>query len=147
MFGLDDKGLIMLIAAIILCLQIILAIVQFLYRFWDKKNTRIIIDSINGTVTEKVKSFDPHLERAKQSHEWIHQMKNQADVKDKAGLPLIYRNTVVEEMQLEMVKLTRTVASTQKYIARNIKEVSTKIDTHGKDCIQQFNTLDKKIHT
>ena len=52
----------------------------------------------------------------------------------------------MEETQLELAKLTRTVASTQEYIAKRVEELGYDIKHHKDDCKSQFNVLDKKIH-
>ena len=137
---------IFLFGSIILGLQIVLAIVQFMYRVWDKRHTREIITALQGSITDSVQTFDPHVERSKQAHQWLYQMKEQNGVKDSAGLPLIYRSTCMEETQLELVKLTHTIADTQRYIASTVKKVAVGIDAHKDECKAQFNQLDKKIH-
>lgn len=147
---------------------IVLAALQFLYRYWDKKDTKEIaeilksnIELIIKTVDEGVKSFDPHIERTKLTHEWAFQLKEAHLVKDSTGLPLMYRNVQTENTMEELVKIAHKTAQTELHISeilRNIKGsqneqlhkielLSEKIESHQKVCTQQYNELKDKGHS
>lgn len=126
---------------IFITLSIALVIVQFLYRIWDKKDNKEIITAIgNG-----LKSFEPQLERTKKIYAVVKDLKATYSVKDEDGRPLIYMPKEIIETQRELVKLTHTVALTQKYMAELLGRVEEKLTVHGESCKDQFNRLDKKV--
>lgn len=145
-----------------LIMGLILAALQFLYRYWDKQDTKEIakmleksINRIVLTVNEGVHSFDPHVERAKLTHEWMYQMKETQSVKDSTGLPLIYRNVTAENTLEELVKIAHKSATTEMHISeilKNIEERQTKqeekieklsdrVEQHQSTCTKQYNDL------
>jgi len=153
-------------AQVLLLLAIVLAVVQFISRRWEKKDTKEIVSvisdqndrmikvfaeqnkSVMKTVNVGIKSFDPHVERTKLSHEWLYNIKEQVSQKDSAGSPLIYRNTHVDNTIEELVKLTHTIATSQLNIVELMKRTDTrtdkvleKIGDHQAICTKQFNNL------
>jgi len=151
MFGLDDKEMVMLCGFVILSLQIVLAMIQFIYRMWDKKNTGIIIasnmsttkeviDAVNGVFT----SISPHIERTKKTHEMVHQMQQQNGVQVD-GLPLIYRNVKLEAAFIMNAENLKNSNETLKHVASIVEKMDSKLDTHKDTCKEQFGKVDKSL--
>ena len=126
---------------LILSLGIILAIVQFLYRVWDKKDNKQIIKAI----ADGVSSFDKHIERTKRTYGIVRDMQKQHDIRDDDGRPMWFMPKEIMETQRELVKLTSIVANTQREMIKLVEKIEAKIDHHQEQCQFQFNTLDKKI--
>lgn len=155
---------------LIVILGCILAALQFLYRWWDKQDTKEIIKAFNkqsikiinssneqsikiiDTVNDGIKSFDPHIERTKSTHEWIFALHEQHKATDANGVPLVFRNVHAENIMDELVKLAHTTTTTQLHISKildkmevKFDDVGTQISKHQGICTKQFNKLKEKM--
>lgn len=151
----SDKDFVVVVA-------VILMVLQFLYRLWDKKDNKAVLEAI----TAGLKSFDPHLDMGKHTHSMIEELKNMHDVKDEDGRIVWYMPKELIDNQRDIVKLTHTLATTQKSITALLSRMEErderyqmrledkidahqerlegKIDAHQANCQQQFQQLDKK---
>lgn len=136
--GFTDKEWLALLGVIILVLQ-------FLYRLWDKRDNAAIIDALRTqhemtmeVISKSVESFTPHVELNKRTFGIVKELKTIHDVRDTDGRPMIYTPREFMETQRELVALTHTVATTQKFIG-NIFE------RHERQCRLQHDELKIKL--
>lgn len=161
-------------AELLLILALILACVQFLYRVWDKKDNKLILDAMaarhnamleimntnNTAVLVSIKavteSFTPHLEQGKRTFGILKDLKGMHDIRDDDGRPLWYMPKEIIETQRELTRLTHTVATTQKHIARIIEKQDTAIQAghekieamliaHQDICKNQYHQLKENM--
>jgi Mg2+ and Co2+ transporter CorA len=125
----------------VIVMAVLLMVIQFLYRLWDKKDNKLIIEAIG----KGIDSFAPHIERTKRTYGIVRDLKRMHDVRDDDGRPIWYMPKEIIETQRELVKLTHVVATTQQHMAGLIERMDVKIDEHKNECKSQFNQLDKKI--
>ena len=157
-------------AAFLLILALVLAVVQFLYRIWDKKDNKLILDAmavshasmlelmsennaaVLTSIKQAVENFSPVTAMTKRTFGVIKDLKGMHEVRDDDGRPLWYMPKEIIETQRELTKLTHTVATTQKHIARIIEKQDTMMTTnhdkiesivvkHSDTCKEQFHTL------
>lgn len=165
--GLSDAEVLLILAAVLAC-------IQFLYRIWDKKDNKLILDAMtsrhnaaleimntnNSAVLISIKtatdSFSPYLEQGKRTFGILKDLKSMHDIRDDDGRPLWYMPKEIIETQRELTKLTHTVATTQKHIARIIEKQNAtilagheKIEalllTHQDACKNQYHQLKEGI--
>lgn len=115
-------------------------VMQFLYRWWDKKDNEQLLKAIS----QGIASFEPHVERTKQTNGIVKALKALHDVHDDDGRPLIYMPKEIIETQREMVKLTHKMAMIQGQQVHLLERMDQKIDDHKAECKNQFTQLDKK---
>lgn len=161
-------------AELLLILAMVLACVQFLYRVWDKKDNKLILDAMasrhtatlelmntnNSAVLISIRtateSFTPHLEQGKRTFGILKDLKGMHDIRDEDGRPLWYMPKEIIETQRELAKLTHTVATTQKHIARIIEKqdiaiqsghdkIEAMLNTHQEACKNQYHQLKESI--
>lgn len=166
--SMTDKQFFVLLAAA-------LALVQVLYRIWDKKESKEVIAAIktsneatlsaiheNSTATleaikETIKTFGPHLERGRKTYGIVRELKGMHDVRDDDGRPMWYMPREIIEMQRELTQMTHTVATTQKHIARILEKQSHDITIghekiekvlaeHQESCKNQYHTIREKMN-
>ena len=126
---------------IFILLAVALAVAQFLYRFWDKKDTAILLKAFS----ESVKSFDPHIERTKQTLTLVKELNHMHDQRDSDGRPMWYTPKENLDGQRELIKLSALVAETQKQMLALMARMDVKIDDHKITCVRQYSDLDKKV--
>lgn len=113
-----------------------LVIIQFLYRVWDKKDSKAVIDSmtasnekilktlgdnnasIMGVINESLKQFAPHLERNRKILGMVQELQAMHNVRDEDGRFIWYMPKEIIETLRELTKLTNVVANTQENIAK-----------------------------
>lgn len=133
-------------------LAAIVFVIQFLYRLWDKKDNKEILSSISSVVSH----FDEHVERTKDSRSLLKDLHKMHHAVDEDGRPLVYMPKELLETQREIVKLTHTVATTQKHMARLFEKFESTISSnasrmeaaliqHSETCKNQFHELDKTL--
>lgn len=116
----------------------ILAGLQIIYRWIDKKNIKDIKDTINAGIS----SFEPHIERTRRIEG---EMKNVSHITE-----------VILSTQQELIKLSETVASTQKIMFRLLEKhgekinmdmtrVEDKLVSHQESCKDQHQTTREVI--
>ncbi len=163
-------------AELLLILALVLACVQFLYRVWDKKDNKLILDAmatrhentlelmdINNTailnsIKATTESFTPHLERSKRTFGLLKELKGLHEVRDEDGRPMWYMPKEIIETQRELTSMTHTIATTQKHIARIIErqdlemkaghdKIESIVAKHAESCKDQFHTLKDQVKT
>jgi hypothetical protein len=123
-----------------LVIGVALVILQFLYRYWDKKDNKEIIRAISVAVSH----FGPHVENTKRTYGIVKDLKRMHDVRDDDGRPIWYMPKEIIETQRKIVELIQVQAATQDQVVRLLARMDEKIDEHKADCKNQFNQLDKK---
>jgi septal ring factor EnvC (AmiA/AmiB activator) len=133
---------------IILLATLFLVGLQWLYRIWEKRDNKAIIDSFSTSFKEALESFQPTVERSKRTFGIVQDLKKVHEVRDEDGRPMWYMPKEIIETQRELVKLTHTVAMTQSYMAESQKqiadllsELNTKVEMHKTKCESQFNQI------
>ncbi len=159
---------------VLLILASILACVQFLYRIWDKKDNKLILDAMavshnstlevinaNNTavissISSATDSIKPHIERGKRTFGLIQDLKNMHEVRDDDGRPLWYLPKELIETQRDLAKLTYQVAATQESILRitecqdarlatDHNKIEQLLNTHQEACKEQYHSLKEVV--
>jgi len=120
-----------------LILAVVLAVVQFLYRLWDKKDNKLVITAI----TTAVESFTPHIERTRRTYGIVKDLKKMHDVRDDDGRPLWYMPKEILETQREIVATQHLMAENQRNTLVLMEKVLDKVDRHHDNCKDQFTIL------
>jgi len=118
-------------------LATVLTVIQFLYRLWDKKDNKLVIDAI----TSSVGSFKP---RIHDTYTIVKDLKHMHDVRDEDGRPMWYLPREIIETQRDIVATQHLVAENQKNTLVLMEKVLDKVDKHHDNCKDQFAQLDKK---
>jgi hypothetical protein len=122
-------------------LAVVLAVIQFLYRLWDKKDNKLVI----AAITSAVRSFEPDIERTRRTYGIVKDLKRMHDVRDDDGRPMWYLPKEIIETQREIVSTQHLMAENQKNTLVLMDKMIDKIDKHHDNCKSQFTKLDKKI--
>jgi len=125
----------------LITLAIILAAIQFLYRVWDKKDNKQILEAIG----KSVQHFDPHIERTKRTYGIVKSLQAMHEVRDDDGRPLMYLPKELLETQRELVSIAHVHASTQESIIKLLEKMDNKIDIHKDQCKEQFQHIERKV--
>ncbi|MGD1831006.1 MAG: hypothetical protein ACPKM1_15705 [Spirochaetaceae bacterium] len=119
-------------------LGIVIALIQWLHHIWRSGDKKEILSAIS----QGISSFEPQLRRT----ERIEQMATDLSVYHEKEM----------EMRMELARLSHTIATTQKHIARllersidrseaDFERIEDLIVAHQKQCTEQFHLLDKEI--
>lgn len=153
-----------------LIIGLALMLLQWLYRVWDKKDNKAILNvltedrlAIIAAIEKAVSSFGPHLERTRKTHGIVKSLKELHDVRDDDGRLMWFTPKETIETTRELVKLTHTIATSQKHITETQRTVAKLLERqelsaqksadriesmlimHGDSCKGQWDKLDKKI--
>lgn len=148
---------------IFLILALFLMVIQFIYRLWDKKDTKQTIDAINknrddilNTIKATLDALNPHIERSRKTLGIVQDLKHMHDIRDEDGRFIWYMPKEIIETQRELAAMTHTVATTQKHMAKILqahearaaeqaKEIKLQLQTHQESCKNQFHELKDNI--
>lgn len=119
-----------------------LAVIQFLYRIWDKGDTEKIINEIRQeriqtktAVGKIIDDLKPHRERGRHTESLLKELKNAHETSV---------NTIIE-LYKESIKIAQQNANNQTGIIRIIERIERSTAGHAKTCRDQFGALDKAI--
>ena len=122
---------------LILTLSIIFIVLQFIFKYLDAKKNKEIIKAFK----EGFASFDAHATTSQENNSLLRQLDKAHSQVDSDGRPLWYMPHSMVETQAELVKMSHTVAQTQKMICemmketqREIKDIGDDIKVHAKEC-------------
>ena len=123
MAQIDDRTLMMIFALVFL-------IMQFILHLFTRNLTKGIVGA-----------FDAHVVESAEIHTLVKSLTAAHAVVDSDGRPLWYMPHSLVETQNELVKMSATLAQTQKIICgmmketrNDIKDISTDIKDHAKEC-------------
>jgi len=150
--SMTDKQFFILLATAI-------AVLQFLYRIWDKNDTKLVLAAIQESqattleaINQTLKTFAPHLERSRKIYGIVKDLKGMHDIRDDDGRFIWYMPREIIETQRELTQLTHTVATTQKHMAKILErqevlmqtgheEIRKLLSEHQESCKNQYHAL------
>ena len=114
---------------LILTLSIIFIVLQFIFKYLDTKKNKEIIAAFK----EGFASFESHATTSKENNALLLQLDKSHSQVDSDGRPLWYMPHSMLETQSELVKMSHTVAQTQKMICEMMKETRKDLENIGED--------------
>lgn len=105
-------------------LGVAIAIMQFLYRWWDNRDNKLIISTINGVV----KSFEPTVDQHREIHALVKELKKFHDVKDDSGRPMMYVPKELIDVQKDIAFTQKEITQLQKNITENQRHILTLLE-------------------
>ncbi|MCP4127737.1 MAG: hypothetical protein GY753_11820 [Gammaproteobacteria bacterium] len=125
-------------------LGVVLIVLQFVYRYLDKRSNTVILDTLAENMETVGTTFGPHIERTKRTYGIVKDLKKMHDQRDDDGRPMWYMPREMLEMQRQLINITTTSVKIQEQQTNLMEKLEEKIDMHQAQCAQQFNQLDKK---
>jgi len=151
-------------------LALALALTQFLYRIWDKKDSKLVLENTNANtdklldqikdgnsntlhaIEKTLETLSPHLERSRQVHGIVRDLKGMHEIRDDDGRFMWYTPRELIENVRELTQLSHTVATTQKHITKILerqtilmekshKDLEITLYEHQKACTNQYHIL------
>ena len=122
---------------LILTLSIIFIVLQFIFKYLDAKKNKEIIKAFK----EGFASFESHADISKDTNDKLSDISKIISFTTEDGRPLIYQSQTMIDTQAELVKMSHTVAQTQKILSTMMKEtrkdihiIGEDIKAHAKEC-------------
>lgn len=116
---------------------VILIVLQFLYRHWDKKDNAAVLNAL----AEAIKSYEPHIELGKRTHGTILELKKLHDIRDDDGRPIWYMPKEIIQTQRELVELIHRIADTEAQMCKLLDRIESKMEIQRESCNAKFTTL------
>lgn len=143
----------------IVLLTFAITLIQTLYRIWDKKDSKVVLDKIVEANKEVVKTLSaenkitmdlvskaiegltPHLERNRKVLEVVQDLHSMHNVRDEDGRPMWYTPKGVIETQRKLVDLAQISTTTQDRISVVIERQNTDFTKLFRLCEDQFQNM------
>ena len=135
--------------SLIIALSIAFFITQIVYFFISKSSTNRIVSE----VARLMKELSPHFERVRKVEDMVVHLKAQHDAVDPdTGRPMWYVPHALSATQKEILSLTletsQILANINEKMDKSLNEQNSSakaLDRHRQRCVNQFETVDKKM--